>query len=76
MPALRRTILNGSILFQLQEKGLTLNSRPQKLSYLKLGVVGRDVGVVVPAGGHAEEKDLLSCSVVIAKEPFCISYAV
>lgn len=54
----------------------TLNSRPQKLSYLKFGVVGCYVGVVVPAGGHAEEKDLLSCAVVIVKEPFCLGCVV
>ena len=51
-------------------------SRVQELSYLKQGVVGRDVGVVVPAGGDAVEQHLLGRAVVLVEEPQRISHGV
>lgn len=38
-------------------------------SYLQLGVVAREVGVVVPAGRHAVEEHVLGGAVVVVQEP-------
>lgn len=42
------------------------------LSYLKLGVVVCNVGVVVPGGRLGKEKYLLCSAVVVSKEQPCV----